>query len=345
VKLWCVIVLAAPLAAQPEKFADPYAFAERAPRTRTEQVIDELLPSIVKVHGASGLSSIIPYASGLIVSDQGHVVTADLIMLEQDRTRVVLHDGSVWPAKLYPADEALGVRLLKIDYQGERPLRPLQPSANREVRNGTLVVSLGNCYRLAEFSEKVSATFGVVSARVRTGLRYRLADVDYAGELLVTDAANNPGHYGGGLFTLRGEWLGLNTRIVESKETNTEISAAIPAWAIADYVARLTGERAAPADDAAATAVRVHHGIVLFDHGGRRSPPAYVERVLADSPAGALGLRPDDLIVRLDEFPVRTCREFADTMQRFKPGQTIQVTYKRGDLVQRGALTLAEAGR
>lgn len=334
--------LAAGVPAQPEKFAESYAFAERPPRTRLEQTIDRLLPSIVKVHGASGLQSIIPYASGVIVSEEGHVLTADLIMIEKDKTRVVLYDGSVWPAKTYPSDDRLGVRLLKIDYTGDRKLVPVQPSLRDDVRNGTLVVSLGNCFRLAEFSEKVSATFGVVTARVRTGLRYRLADVDYKGELIVTDAPNNPGHYGGGLFTLQGEWIGLNTRIVESKETNTQISAAIPSRDLADYLARMTGGQ--PVAGAEDEAVRpVYHGIVLFDRGRVRSPPAYVERVERGSPAAALGLRPDDLIVRLDEYSVRTCVQFREAMARFAPGQKVAVTYKRGTDVRRGELVLEEA--
>lgn len=337
-----LLLVAALLPAQQEKFAEEYAFEGRAPRTRLEQTIDRLLPSLVKVHGASGLQSIIPYASGVIVSAEGHILTADLIMIERDKTRVVLHDGSVWPAKPYPSDDRLGVRLLKIDYTGEQDLVPLLPSPRDDIRNGTFVVSLGNCFRLAEFSEKVSASFGVVTARVRSGLRYRLADVDYKGELIVTDAPNNPGHEGGGLFTLQGDWIGLNTRIVESKETNTQISAAIPSRDLVDYIARMTGgERAAVVE--AESGRPVYHGIVLFDRGGVRSPPAYVEKVERGSPAAALGLRPDDLIVRLDEFPVRTCVQFREAMSKFAPGQKVALTYKRGTSVQRGELVLEEA--
>ena len=118
------------LGAQTQDFGKAYSFAEREPRTRVEQVIDKLLPSIVKIHGASGLATISAYASGIIVTKQGHILTLDQIMIQKDRTRVVLYDGSVHQATLLPEDPQLGVRLLKIDpalVQGE--LQPLWPPA------------------------------------------------------------------------------------------------------------------------------------------------------------------------------------------------------------------------
>ncbi len=88
------------LCAQVESYGKQYAFEEREPSTALERTIDRLLPSIVKVHGASGLSTIRPYASGVIVSDQGHILTLDLVMVQKGQTRVVLYDGSVHQAEL-----------------------------------------------------------------------------------------------------------------------------------------------------------------------------------------------------------------------------------------------------
>lgn len=318
---------------------DAYAFDERAPRTLLEHVIDENLPSIVKVHGASGLSTIDPYASGVVVSDRGHILTLDLIMLQRDKTKVVLADGSVHAAELLPPETALGVRLLKIDPAAlEAPLRPLRV-VNSIPNNGTFVVSIGNCFRLAEYSEKLSATFGVVTATARTSLRYQLRDVDYDGDLILTDAPNNPGHFGGALLTLDGHWIGLNTRIVESSETNTQVSAAIPTRDLRAYLARwIDGE---VADETADTESGPgYHGIELFDQGGRRSPPAYIDRVRRGSPAAAIGLGPDDLIVRLDRYAIRSCAEFREVIAKFAPGHDVEVTFKRGTQVHRATMTL-----
>ena len=331
------VLLAIPATAQ----GKGYAFDERKPRTTLETVVDRHLPSVVKIHGASGLSTIDPYASGVIVSEEGHILTLDLVMIQRDKTRVVLADGSVHLAELLPPEPKLGVRLLKIDTKHvTTPLKPVQP-VDDIPRNGTFVVSMGNSFRLAEYSEKVSATFGVVTAKAETSLRYMMRDVDYDGELILTDAPNNPGQFGGALLTLDGKWIGLNTRVVESTETNTQISAAIPMRDIRPYLERwIEGKQ--PASDDEAEKRPVYHGIVLFDSGGRRSPPAYVERVRRKSPAAKIKLRPDDLIVRLDRFAVRSCTEFRDTMARFEPGQTIEVTFKRGAKVRKAQMVLEE---
>ena len=253
---------------------------------------------------------------------------------------MVLWDGSVHRAVLYPADEKLGVRLLKIspeDVDGE--LKPLWPPSEEgaRYRTGQFVVSLGNCFRLAEFSEKVSATFGVVVGRANTALRYRMADVDFDGDIILTDACNNPGHYGGGLFTLDGRWIGLNMKLLDSKETNTMLSAAIPTRDLLPYLEQhvLGVER----DVVAQEVVPVWTGVVLFEQAGLRSPPAYVER---DSPGRRLGLRVDDLIVRIDDFSIRSCVEFRSVLEKYRPGDTVKVMWKRGTRVMTGEMQLAE---
>lgn len=330
-------------AAQTQDFGKAYSFAERTPASQVERTIDALLPSIVKIHGASGLATIDAAATGVIVSKEGHILTLDQILLQKDRTRVVLYDGSVHLAELLPPDDKLGIRLLKIDpalVQGE--LRPQWPVA-AEIRSGQFVVSLGNSFRLAEFSEKVSATFGVVVGRANTALRYRMTDVEYDGDLILTDACNNQGNYGGGLFALDGRWLGLNMRLIDSKETNTMLSAAIPGRDLLPYLDEVI--RGVPRAAAAGAGEPAWFGAKLFDQAGRQSPPAYVERVAPASPAATLGLRNDDMIVRLDDFSIRTCREFREVLGKYRPGQKVKVTWKRGAQVLTGEIELGKEPR
>ena len=342
------LLLVAILAASPAVRAQglAYAFEEREPRTRIERLIDATLPSVVKIHGASGLRGIEPYATGVIVSAEGHVLTLDLVMIQSGQTRVVLADGSVHLADLLPPEPHLGVRLLKIDpKEVSFPLRPLEPVDDLP-DSGRFVVSIGNAFRLAEFSEKLSVCVGVVNGVATTGLRYRLADLPFEGRLILTDAPNNPGHGGGALLTLDGRWVGLNARIIESTETNTLLSAALPTADLRAYLDRwVRGILPEPLGTQDAEHVAGYHGLRLFDRGGRRSPPAYVERVSADSPAAELGLRRDDLIVRIDEQTIRSCDEFAAVMAKRPAGAKVKLTWKRGAAVLQGELTLAEAKR
>ncbi len=326
----------------PVSLREAAAFAEREPATQVEGTIERLLPSIVKVQGASGFSTIVPYAAGIVVSDRGYVLTLDQVLVQKGSTRVVLYDGTVLDAKLLPEDERLGVRLLRIDPdECKGKLRPVWPIEHGPAFHvGQFVVSLGNCFRLAEYSEKSSATFGVVVGKASTALRFRMTDVDYDGELMLTDACNNPGHYGGGVFSLDGRWLGINARLLESKETNTMLSAAIPARDLLPYLKEhIFGESR---EAVLVERKLVRTGIVLFRQGGRASPPAYVDRVDRDSPAASVGLRPDDLIVRVGEFSVRTCKEFDDALAKFVPGQKVVVTWKRGASVMQSEIELAE---
>jgi serine protease Do len=312
----------------------------QAPSTALHRVVAARTPSVVKIFGASGLQAIEPYASGVVVSKAGHVLTLDLATLQKGQTRVVLDDGTVLSAELYPPEPELGVRMLKVD--AGRDLVPATVTEKDDWEHGTLVVSLGNCFRLAEFEEQVSATFGVLVARTRTGLRYRMSDVDYDGELLITDAPNNPGQHGGGLFSLSGEWIGLNTRVVASVETDTQISAAIPSWELRGYIERcIAGDTGAV--EPSPEPVAGYHGVTLLERGLRRSPPAYIERVAPNSPASRAGLRADDLIVDVGDVPIRSCAEFHRTMARCAPGQEVRIGFKRGDRVLRAALTLEEA--
>jgi S1-C subfamily serine protease len=333
---------------QPVLCGQDGVFDERAALSPVEKLVHDRLPSVVKVHGASGLKTIVPYASGVVVSEVGHVLTLDLVMVQPGQTRVVLADGSVHDAELLPPEPDLGVRLLKIDTSRLRaPLRPV-PLSRDVPENGTFVVSLGNAFRLAEYGEKVGASLGVVNATTEPGLplRHRLADVRYEGRLILTDAPNNPGQYGGGMFTLDGRFIGLNARVLEAVETNTLVSAAIPCADLIAYVDRFVhGKVPAVSDEDPEPAEPGYHGIRLFDQGGRRSPPAYIERIARGSPAAALGLRPDDLIVRVGDRSVRSCAEFAEAMARYAPGAQVELTYKRGDAVRRGQLTLTEARR
>lgn len=341
----CLAAVGAAQEPAPTDFGKAYSFAERKPRTKVEATIDRLLPSIVKIIGASGLSTIKPYASGVVVSEQGHILTLDQVLIQQDRTRVVLFDGSVHDARLLEADAVHGVRLLKIDpKQVEGGLHPLWPPTDGQpFRTGQFVVSLGNCFRLAEFSEKVSATFGVVVGRADTALRYRMTDVKYDGDLILTDACNNPGQYGGGLFALDGRWIGLNMRLLESKETNTMLSAAIPTRDLLPYLDEQIHGKVTRTEPVAHRPVAT--GILLFEPPGRQSPPAYVDRVLPGSPGAALGLLPDDLIVRIDDYSIRSCREMREILDKFEPGQTVRLTWKRGTKVLDAQMLLAEDKR
>jgi S1-C subfamily serine protease len=129
-------------------------------------------------------------------------------------------------------------------------------------------------------------------------------------------------------------------RLLDSKETNTMLSAAIPSRDLLPYLDEMVHGKERP--EVVAEVVPVWTGVTLFESAGRKSPPAYVERVKRGSPARALGLRIDDLIVRIDDFSVRSCKEFRRVLTKYRPGDKVTVMWKRGTRVMTGEMTLAE---
>lgn len=320
------------------------------PRADVQTRIEPLFKSVVKIHGASGLRGIPGYGTGLVVSSRGHVLTWTHVSLLQGRCRIVFEDGSVHEYVRHREHPDLGVTILKpagdLDPQ-KVPFVPLElPAEKTTYEAGTPVLSVGNSFKLAEFAERVSVTFGVVVSTVRSDLRLNLRKFPFKGDVLIVDAPSNWGTQGGGLFTLDGKLIGLLTTLAESAETNTQLSLAIPAYELAAFVAQATGRRKEAVDIASKRARErrakppVYTGIQLFEAARTLSPPAYIDRVLPRSPAAKARLRPDDLIVRVNEFPIRTCAEFRRALRNFGPGDEVDLTYKRGSRVRKVGLTL-----
>lgn len=322
----------------------------KTPRADVEKRIKPLMNSVVKVFGKSGIKRIEAYGSGLVVSKTGHVLTWSHANLLDGNARVVFPDGSVHDYQRQIEHPELGATILRprqmVSSSALSSVQPVTlPSAKRELSPGTPVFSISNMFKLAEFAEPLSVTFGVVVSAIRSDLRLNLRRFPFRGEVLIVDAPSGPGSHGGGLFGLDGSLYGMLTPIVESAETNTQLHMAIPAHELAAFVALAIGKKREAREIAAeigkaAEKPPVVHGILLFEAGRKRSPPAYIDRVRRGTPAARAKLRPDDLIVRINEFPIRTCAEFHRAIKNFGPGERVDITYKRGATVKKVSLEL-----
>ncbi|MCA8968514.1 MAG: trypsin-like peptidase domain-containing protein [Planctomycetes bacterium] len=312
--------------------------------------LEPLMHSVVKVFGKSGFAKIEAYGSGLVVSAEGDVLTWSHANLLDGNARVVFPDGSVHDYMRQIEHPDLGATMLrprlpipKLHLDSVRSLT--FPSTRTELEPGTPVFSISNMFKLAEFAEPLSVTFGVVVSSLRSDLRLNLRRFPFQGEVLIVDAPSGPGSHGGGLFGLDGQLYGMLTPISESAETNTQLHMAIPAHELAAFVALGTGKKREAREIAAeinkdVDKPPVEHGIQLFEAGRDRSPPAYVDRIRRNSPASRAKLRPDDLIVRVNDFPIRTCAEFHRAIRTFAPGDKIDLTFKRGATVMKVTLEL-----
>ena len=153
--------------------------------------------------------------SGIIISDDGYIIT-NLHVIEGARiTEVELDDGQVYPASLIGFDERSDLAVIKIIPMDV--LKPIEVSNSSSVQVGDQVIAIGNAFGLGK-----TFTSGIISATGR----------DYGNpylELIQTDAAINPGNSGGALINHKGNLIGMNTKIFSQTGSYAGIGFALPA--------------------------------------------------------------------------------------------------------------------
>jgi len=137
--------------------------------------------------------------SGVVVSDQGHIVTNYHVIDGSGAMEVTLSDGRVLPAKFLGADAPSDIAILKIEAEG---LHPIGWGNSDQVQVGQMVFAIGNPLGLQE-----TVTQGIISGKGRR------ASSEAANEFFQTDAAINRGNSGGPLVNLRGELIGINNMV------------------------------------------------------------------------------------------------------------------------------------
>ena len=152
--------------------------------------------------------------SGVIVTNEGHIITNSHVVDQVDEIEVQLSDGRTKKARLVGSDSQVDLAVLKIDELGVKPLKLGDSDA---VQAGDMVLAIGNPFGFEE-----TVTEGIISSKGRPNR------VDGFGDFLQTDAAINPGNSGGPLINLTGEVIGINTAIISRTGGSQGIGFAIP---------------------------------------------------------------------------------------------------------------------
>src|SRR6266700_208438 len=152
--------------------------------------------------------------SGVIVTNEGHIITNNHVVDQVDEIEVQLSDGRTKKARLVGADSQVDLAVLKIDDPG---VKPLKLADSDTVQAGDFVLAIGNPFGFEE-----TVTDGIISSKMRPNR------TDAFGDLLQTNAAINPGNSGGPLINLRGEVIGINTAIISRSGGSQGIGFAIP---------------------------------------------------------------------------------------------------------------------
>ncbi len=329
----CHGLLAATLLAA-ASFASPY-----------QGPIEALLPRVVKLYGlAAGAQA--GYGTGVIVSEDGLVLTVFSLLIDARHVRVVTSDGTLYDAEVVRRDADRQLAMLRLRppgaaAEGQPAVGPLpyfdlacgEADAEKRVRSGDWVVIAGNPFKVAEGAEPVSIAHGIVSARTRLDARRSFKDFPYRGDVLVLDAVtSNPGGPGSAVVDIEGRFVGMVGREVTSNLTHTHFNYAMPRDVLCEFFLEATGKRPLSVPLAAQMAtenVPVDPGIRLTRTGYRSLPPM-VERIRKGSPAERAGVRPDDLILSVNGRSVSDASEYDERLKSLTAGEPIDLVIRRG---------------
>lgn len=326
-------------------------------------VADDVNQKLVKLFGSGGFRGIANYATGILVSPDGHILSAATPAIDTPEVIVHLADGRRMTATVLVTEPELDVALLqiKVPDPGTRlqlPYFDVAEAAKRpRAAPGTWVLGFSNQFEIAMRDEAVSVTHGVVSAVGKLHGRRGIFDFPYSGDVYVIDGVtNNPGAGGGALTDRRGNLLGLIGREIKNSLSETWLNYAMPIDArvevtdgtqvvtvsIPQFVAKGTrGEYKPVARPKQATGPGGYHGIVFLPNLLERTPP-YIEDVRAGSPAEKSGLRVNDLVSFVDGEPVNSVAAFYEYMKRTRPGMTVRFEVRRGSKLETVEVTLTE---
>lgn len=253
--------------------------------------------------------------SGFVISPNREVVTNYHVIEGGSVIEIEFNDGRRYPAQVLGTDEETDLALLTFDSAEAVPYVEFQ--GNRETRIGDWVVAIGNPFGIGQ-----STSLGVISAigrkRVDSG-----SYVDY----IQTDATINRGNSGGPLFNLRGEVVGVNSAIYSPTGASVGIAFVIP-HQIAQKVVHAIRKDG-----------RVRRGYLgaglrdaVFEVDGRPGvfkSGAMITNMVPGSPAQHYGLQIDDILLRINDVPVRNSVEATRVVGDLEPGDVAEFIYER----------------
>jgi serine protease DegQ len=268
------------------------------------------LPSQPRERQRQGLGS------GVIVdADRGLVLTNNHVIERADEILVTLHDGRRFDAEVIGADRETDIAVIRID---ATDLHALPFADSDQLRVGDFVVAIGNPFGLAQ-----TVTSGIVSALGRSGL-----GVEGFEDFIQTDASINPGNSGGALVNLRGELVGINTAILARGGGNIGIGFAIPinmARAVQEHLVEdgtvSRGQLGVAIQDLTPDLAQA---FALGVTGG-----AVIARVEPGSPAERAGLRAGDVVVEIDDRPVRGASDLRNRIGLLRAGTEVRMRVLR----------------
>lgn len=277
------------------------------------------------------------YGSGVIITEDGYIVTNNHVVQDASAIRVTLNDKRVLDAKLIGTDPATDLAVIKVDASG---LKWIAFGNSEEVRVGQPVLAIGNPFNLTS-----TVTAGIISAKARNmDIIKNTSQESTIESFLQTDAAVNSGNSGGALVNVEGELIGINTAIASGNGYYTGYSFAVPSNIARKVSADLRQYGVVQRGYLGVNVAEMDHDLVR-SKGIKELKGVYLGRIIPDCAAERAGLQVGDIILKVNDVEINSYAEMMEEVGYFYPGDKVRVTFMRdGKLMERELILLNSKG-
>jgi serine protease Do len=265
--------------------------------------------------------------SGFFVSADGYIVTNNHVVDHAKTVTVTTQDGKTLDAKVVGTDPKTDLALIKVNEAGDYPF----VAFSKEMpRIGDWVVAIGNPYGLGG-----TVTAGIVSAEGRD-----IGDGPYD-RFIQIDAPINRGNSGGPTFNMKGEVVGVNTAIYSPSGGSVGIGFAIPSTTADSVISALEHGGVVPRGYLGVN-IQAVTPEMADSLGMKTAKGAIVDQAMPGTPASEAGLKPGDVITKLNGKEVKDASDLTMRIGSFKPGDKVELTYLRNGDEKTAQITLAD---
>ena len=287
---------------------------------------DPMMRRYFEYHGIpNGESDNTNLGSGVIISQDGYIVTNSHVISKADNIIVMLNDGRKATAKVIGNDVESDLAVIKVDLTGLKPLGFREQST----QVGDVVLAIGNPFGVGQ-----TVTQGIISATGRTGLGINTVE-----DFIQTDAAINPGNSGGALVDAYGQLVGINTAIFSRSGGSMGIGFAIPTEIVKLVMNGIIKDG------------KVRRGWLGIELQSSMKDPTKlgddtqgveVMNVMPDGPAAKAGLQKGDIITAMDNKPVNDANTLIQMVARKAPNSVVNLQVMRNKAQSSVNVTLGE---
>ncbi len=298
-------------------------------------IAERISPSSVSILVSTGSGS--SQGTGVILDEDGTILTNDHVVSEAQSVQVTTSDGLSYPASVVGTDPTTDLAVIRMD-SAPKGLQPAAFADSSTVEVGQPVMALGTPLGLEN-----TVTTGIVSALDRpvtaSGQEADGSDTTYT-SAIQTDAAINPGNSGGPLVDAAGQVIGINTAIASIPNASGQAGSIGLGFAIPSNTAMLIADQLVTDGTVSHAFLGVTTKDGTADDGSAGYHGAEVVGVEKGSPAAAAGLREGDLLIGVDDTSVGSAGALTGVVRGLEPGSEHQVRLVRDGTVQEVAVTL-----